>query len=88
MISLDLYLRDYNIYKYKHIRYMNELGLYDTPEEIADAILSKVNSLGTIRKATINSKCNNEAMFNKVLDLLKEQGSIDFDSNFIFKNTI
>lgn len=55
---------------------MNELGLYDTPEEIADAILSKVNSLGTIRKATINSKCNNEIMLTRFLICCKDKGRL------------
>lgn len=64
---------------------MNDLGLYDTPEEIADAILCKVNEFGTIRKASINCKCNSETMFNEVLDMLKAQGLINFDSDFIFK---
>lgn len=59
--------------------------LYQTPDEIANAILSAVKEFEVIRIASINCKCYNETMFFQVLEYLKEQELVDYNDNFIYE---
>lgn len=62
---------------------MNDLGKYDTPKEIKDAILTRLSALKTIRTASINADCMDEAMLFNVLAELANAGIITYDSAFI-----
>lgn len=62
---------------------MNDLGKFDTPEEIKDAILTRLGAFKTIRTASINTDCMDEAMLFNVLAELANAGIITYDSTFI-----
>lgn len=64
---------------------MDNLGHYTTAEEIREAILEDIAAHGTIKLATINNQCANEALFNQVLTELVSQNLVGTDGNFIFK---
>lgn len=64
---------------------MDNLGYYTTAEEIREVILETIAAHGTIKLATINNQCANEALFNQVLTELVSQNLVGTDGNFIFK---
>ncbi len=67
---------------------MNYLGYYDTIQEIEEAVLTAFKKYGTIRMATIATKCANENDFFDALNDLKNKGLVDFNDNFIFKPSL
>ena len=63
---------------------MNNLGKFDSIEEIKSEILSRVKEKETIKVAHINNMCNDEAQFNHALNELVDAGLINCDGNFIY----
>lgn len=63
---------------------MNNLGKYDSIEEIKSEILKRVKEMKTIKVAHINSMCNDEAQFNQALQELVDAGIVNCDGNFIY----
>ena len=64
---------------------MDELGHYNTDEEIRTLILSEIQKRsGNVRLATVNSQCADEAQFDRVLADMIQNGEVQSDGNFIF----
>jgi len=62
-------------------------NLLQNEDEIREAILSKLEELQSFRIATINKRCYDEAMMDKVLKDMRLQNLIDYDQNFIWRKS-
>lgn len=64
---------------------MDDLGHYNTNEEIKNLIISEIQKRGgTVRVAAVNSQCANEAQLDQVLFDMIQKGEVQSDGNFIF----
>lgn len=63
---------------------MNNLGKYDSVEEIKCEILRRIKEKRNIKVASINSDCYDESQFNQALNELVDAGLVNTDGNFIF----
>lgn len=64
---------------------MDELGHYNTDDEIRTVILSELQKRGgNVRLAAVNSQCADEAQFDSVLADMIQKGEVRSDGNFIF----
>lgn len=64
---------------------MDDLGHYNTDEEIRTLILSEIQKRrGNVRLAAVNCQCADEAQFDCVLADMIQKGEVQSDGNFIF----